>query len=282
MMTYNLTLAGLSVTVRTPWEMTISDRWVPFLTESAVHKADCTITVQPCPMLPQPLAGGLWHGTVYYEKGESRRVFHAQAVQTAPYALVEFAPNGNVTVSVLPAFADGFRTLSALFHYIEFEYWLLQHGGLLLHASLIQDRDRGMVFAGPSGVGKSTQAALWNRFQGAEILNGDRAVVRKTQSGWSAFGSPFAGTSGIYRNAQVPIAAIAVLRQATENRLHTLRGADALRHLYPEFSVHRFDERFAEQAVDLALDLIAQVPVYLLDCLPNEQAVQTLKEGISC
>ena len=282
-MTYNLILAGLSVTIRTPWGMTISDRWRPFLTETAIEQADCTITVQPCDALPQLLAGGLWHGNVYYEQnGDTQRVFHTKGDHASPYALVEFQTSGQVLVSMLSAFADEFVNLSTLFHFVEFEYWLLQHGGLVLHASLIQDQGCGIVFAGPSGVGKSTQATLWNRYRGAEILNGDRAVLRKTDAGWTAFGSPFAGTSGVYRNECVPLTAIAVLRQASENRVHTLGSAEALRRLYPEFSVHRFDGRFAERAIDLALDLIAQVPVYLLDCLPNEQAVQTLKEGISC
>ena len=50
--------------------------------------------------------------------------------------------------------------------------------GLLLHASLIDYGGSGILFVGNSGVGKTTQAELWQQHLGAEILNGDKALVR--------------------------------------------------------------------------------------------------------
>ena len=56
----------------------------------------------------------------------------------------------------------------------------------------------GILFSGPSGIGKSTQAALWQRYAGAEIVNGDRALVRPDTG--TVSGVFYAGTSGISRN----------------------------------------------------------------------------------
>ncbi|WP_370839368.1 hypothetical protein [Intestinibacter bartlettii] len=35
-------------------------------------------------------------------------------------------------------------------------------------------KDKGILFSAPSGTGKSTQADLWEKYENAEIINGDR------------------------------------------------------------------------------------------------------------
>lgn len=104
---------------------------------------------------------------------------------------------------------------------------------------------------------------------------------RKGAEGWTAYGSPYAGTSGIYRDDSAPLAAIVVLRQAGENRLQPLTAAEAFRHLYPEVSIHHWDAGFATAATDLCLDLLGQVPVYLLECLPDADAALVLQKGLA-
>jgi hypothetical protein len=151
---------------------------------------------------------------------------------------------------------------------------------LLLHASLIEYKGIALAFTGPSGVGKSTQADLWHRCAGAQILNGDRAALRKEIHGWQAYGSPYAGSSGIYINRSAPLKALIVLRQGKENNLQPLGYTEALRCLYQELTVHYWERDFVAAATDLCLDLLENIPVYLLECRPEDSAVQLLKEGL--
>ena len=73
---------------------------------------------------------------------------------------------------------------------------LADAGMLVLHSAYIITRQgQGILFSGPSGIGKSTQAALWQRYAGAEIVNGDRALVRPDTG--TVSGVFYAGTSGI-------------------------------------------------------------------------------------
>ncbi|MEG0766748.1 MAG: hypothetical protein RR482_03440, partial [Clostridia bacterium] len=58
------------------------------------------------------------------------------------------------------------------------EKMLLPFHGMLLHCALIQYEGKGIAFTAPSQTGKSTQANLWHAHKGAEILNGDRAILR--------------------------------------------------------------------------------------------------------
>ena len=278
---YYLHLAGLRTRLRTPHDITVSDRLRPFLCES-LDEVDCTITVRSADVLPAPQADGVWHGLEYYDcLRDVRRVFHCHAPQGEAFAVTQLEKGGNVEIEVLSAYLSYFSGSSGIFNRIGMESLLLQHEGLLLHASLIKYNDKAVAFTGPSGVGKSTQAALWETHLGATVINGDRAALRRGATGWTAYGSPYAGTSGIYCDDSAPLAAVVVLRQAGENRLRPLTAAEAFRHLYPEMSIHHWDTGFATAATDLCLSLLEQVPVYLLECLPNADAAVVLQKGLA-
>ena len=278
---YYLHLAGLCTRLRTPHDITVSDRLRPFLCPPP-DDVDCTITVRSTDVLPAPTEDGVWHGLEYYDCPHgTRRVFHCHAPQGEAFAVTQLEKDGNVKMDVLPAYMAYFSGSSGIFNRIGMESLLLQHEGLLLHASLIKYNGKAIAFTGPSGVGKSTQAALWETHLGATVINGDRAALRRTAEGWMAYGSPYAGTSGIYRDDSAPLAAVVVLRQAQENCLRPLTAAEALRHLYPELSIHHWDAGFAAAATDLCINLLAQVPTYLLECLPDADAALVLQKGLA-
>ena len=146
---------------------------------------------------------------------------------------------------------------------------------------MIKYEEKAIAFSGPSGVGKSTHADLWRTHLGATILNGDRAALRQTGEGWTAYGCPYAGTSGIYCNDSAPLAAIVVLRQGEQNHLRPVSAAEAFRYLYPEMTVHHWDAAFVAAATDLCANLITSVPVYLLECLPERDAALLVQKGLA-
>lgn len=277
---YHFVLAGLQTVLRTPEAVQISERLRPFLAETD-RQPECIITVEQRNMLPVPSENGTWHGLEYYDRcGATVRIYHHKDVRLSAFGVTELLPDGNIVIAVLPGYLSYFAGSSGIFNRIGMENLLLQHHGLLLHASLIEYSRNGIAFTGPSGVGKSTQARLWERFLGATVINGDRAVLRKPDARWTAWGSPYAGTSGIYRNENAPLSALVVLKQAKENRLCALRPAEAMGYVYPEVSVHRWDRQFVDRAMDLMLRLLEDVPVYLLECLPAESAARLLKEEL--
>ncbi len=269
---------GLRVVLQTPFEIVISQNLRPFLCQPH-QNADCTVTVQSRDALPAFAQDGQWHGPEYYDCCQNAvRVFHCEGKR--PFAVTQLFENRNVEIAVLPAFLSYFAGSEGIFNRIGLETLLLQHNGLLLHASLIKYNGKAIAFAGPSGVGKSTHANIWKACLGAEIINGDRAALRKGDHGFTAYGSPYAGTSGIYKNDSAPLKAIVILRQAKENNLRQLTPAEAFRHIFPEVSIHRWDKRFTALATDLCLRLLTETPVYLLECLPEESAALLVKKGL--
>ena len=277
---YNLMLIGLRTVLRTPYEITISENLQPFL--SCRHeKYDCIIELHKVSVLPEFSENGVWHGLEYYDCQEGRmRVFHSNSPKSAPFSMTQIYENGNVEVSVLEEYLSYFSGTAGIFNRIGMETLLLQNRGLLLHSSLVKYGENAIIFSGPSGVGKSTQADIWREYLGAEVLNGDRAALRKENGVWNAYGSPYAGTSEIYKNDFAPLKAVVILRQARENRFTRLTDGEAFRYIYPEISIHHWQKEFVSKATDICLEMLADIPVYMLECLPEKDAALLVKKGL--
>ncbi len=166
-----------------------------------------------------------------------------------------------------------------LTHLIGGEALLLKHDAFLLHSSVVMINGKMVLFSGPSGAGKSTQADLWVKHRGAEVINGDRCVVMRKNGLFYGGGSPWSGTSGIYRPEQAPIAGIFLVHQASENSLERL-GARAFPPLFTQTIVSPWDGEFMEKITRLFSELLSQIPVYRLNCRPDEDAVRLVYDTL--
>ena len=159
-----------------------------------------------------------------------------------------------------------------------FHRQLLIRDACVLHASYVDIGGEAILFTGPSNIGKSTQAALWVRHAGAEIVNGDRTLLRKRDGKWHAFGYPCCGTSGICINRTLPLRAIVVLAQAPENRLELPTPAAGIRALVSATELYPWDRREFDLALRTAQEIAAEVPILKLSCRPDREAVQILRD----
>lgn len=164
---------------------------------------------------------------------------------------------------------------------IMLETLLLRHARCILHASFILTEQGAILFSAPSGTGKSTQAELWRRYRHAEIINGDKAILRLTKKGAAACGLPFCGSSGICRNATAPLRAVVVLAQGAENRISRMGGKAAVKALLSQMYVRRGERESVAQAMTLASEIAVRVPVYHLSCLPERSAVECLEKALT-
>ena len=167
----------------------------------------------------------------------------------------------------------------ALFRFgvwILFNIAALPLGAVAFHSSVIRYRGRGVLFLGESGTGKSTHTRLWREhIPGAELLNDDSPIIRATDSEALVHGSPWSGKTPCYRNESCPIAAVVRLSQAPHNRIRRLRPIESIGALLPSAPpAFARDERLSDDTCGLLSRLIAQVPVYHLECLPDAAAAQ--------
>lgn len=283
-MRYLYEIAGIRILCEIPFPVQREAESAEFFRSvPADCRADLKFIICPAQTLPVMPEEGHWEINRYYiETSEEQCVYHCPARTMPPYACVVWPGRRTDIVSCdyvqgMESYMDRSHNLCDL---IGLETLLMRYGGLMLHAAFVRWQEKGILFTAPSGTGKSTQANLWAKYEGAEILNGDRAGLRCMEGRWTAFGLPLAGSSYIYRNESAPADTIVVLRQSPENRIRRLGPAEAFRYLYPEVTVHQWHRPWVEKASSMLLDLISHVPVWLLECRPDQGAVRLLKETI--
>ena len=150
---------------------------------------------------------------------------------------------------------------------------------LLFHASYIEYDGRGIVFTAPSQTGKSTQAELWRKYRGAQVVNGDKAAVSLRKPAM-VHSIPFSGTSGICQNLSVPLRAVVVLSQAPVNTIRRMGPSEAVAALCGNVFVDQLVQEEWSMALNLLLDLTMSVPVYHLACTPDLRAVEALEKAL--
>ena len=150
-------------------------------------------------------------------------------------------------------------------------------GTVLFHAAVVSHEGRGYMFLGPSGTGKSTHARLWlQHIDGTELVNDDNPVVRDGV----VYGSPWSGKTPCYRNVSYPLGGIVLLSQAPYNKIERLGGLQAYAALVPSISGKRWDARIADGLHETENKLATEVPVWHLECLPDETAAKLCRLNI--
>lgn len=161
------------------------------------------------------------------------------------------------------------------------EELFLQFGRAVLHSSCVETDATALLFSGVSGIGKSTQAALWEQYAGAEVKNGDRNLLYCKDGREFACGLPYAGSSGICSSFDLPVRAIVFLGQAKQNEIRRLDTNAAVRCILSQLPIPRWNRDAIGRAMDTAVRIAAAVPIYALNCLPDRTAVELLRETLA-
>ena len=277
-----VTAAGVTVVLSAPHPLKINRPFEPFIDgkgESVWHVE--LVPVEHLPELEGPPAASLMEYMVFRHDRTFVYRYHDHCNQDKPYAVTEMnVPKKQVTVSFLPQSRNFVSEVQNTFFHIRWDQILLKEGRLILHASLVETEYGGILFTGPSGIGKSTQANLWVQHQNAVQINGDRPILACRNGIWYGCGSPYAGSSECYVNRSCPIRAIVRLERTGQNQLIRLGAVQAFRELYPQMTIAAWDSNCVDRVCDLTTDLATSVPVYKMSCAPDESAVQMLRKEL--
>ena len=144
---------------------------------------------------------------------------------------------------------------------------------------MVDYNGNGVLFIGPSGIGKTTQAQLWNKFKCADIINGDKAFIRVIDGCVYAYGLPWKGSSPYSLNRRVELKAIVVLSRSDNNTIVELED-DSLEGLVPHVFFPHWDKTCLDKSLETLSEIIKNVPIYSLKCRPDEEAVQLVYKTV--
>lgn len=159
---------------------------------------------------------------------------------------------------------------------------LAYYDAAFVHASLVDTMgEGGVMFVGRSGIGKTTQARLWNQFRGAEIINGDKVFLTLDGDGTvTAHGNPWRGSSTYCLNKSVPLKGVVVLDQAPTNTIRRLSTFEVLSQFVPHIFLPQWDKGLTDMVMKTIASILPLVPVFRLSCRPDEEAVQMTHDAI--
>ena len=138
---------------------------------------------------------------------------------------------------------------------------LMDHDGMMLHASCVVVDGYAYLFSGPCGMGKSTHTQKYLKtFPDAVIINDDKPALRRIGGRWYAFGTPWCGKDGINENASAPIAAICFLHRG-DPQLNRLKPLEAVGYVLKQTNGRKNPEQ-ARKLMRLVNMLVTEIPVF--------------------
>jgi len=158
-----------------------------------------------------------------------------------------------------------------------------KYKGFYLHAAVVAVDNEGYAFSAKSGTGKSTHIALWKEHFGkrAEIVNGDKPLIRLIDDQFYIYGTPWCGKEKEGSNTFVPLKALCFLEQGRTNRISRKNSKIILRRIMSQIV---FPDQNEEMNLLFGLldQLIQSIPCYTMACDISKQAVITAYEGMNC
>jgi len=170
------------------------------------------------------------------------------------------------------------NALSAVPGYMLMVLRLAGCGGLFFHASAAEIDGAGVLFAGPSGRGKSTIARCFAA-AGHTVLSDERPVVRpdpESMTGFRLYGTPWPSSGNFYATRSAPCRAIYFLEHGPENQILPLTPREALYRLLDVTTVPWQHKALFDPMLATLDRFLAAVPCRRLIFRPDAEVVDVV------
>ena len=197
-----------------------------------------------------------------------------------PYAFYKEMDEKDRVVQVSNYFKNEFTIDTLFWSLFALEKHMIEKDSLILHCNYMVYNNHGILFSGPSGIGKSTQGNLWKRYRNASIKNGDKGLLLKDDGKWHVDGWPVCGSAEICENERHKIGAIVFLNQGKENIVTLLDKKSAIKKMISQITINYWNQDFVHKAFTLIEEICDNVNIYELTCTPDERAVEVLEKAL--
>ena len=146
---------------------------------------------------------------------------------------------------------------------------------VVFHGSVIVVDGNGFLFTAKSGTGKSTHTALWREYLGdkAVMVNDDKPMLKVTDCGVTAYGTPYNGKHRLGCNMSAPLKAICILTRGEKNSIVRIDKSEAYSMLLQQ--VYRPQDPIQmAKTLKLVDKMAASVELYKLACNMDIEAAE--------
>ena len=185
----------------------------------------------------------------------------------------EAARRENEKAGLVVAYSSAY--LESITVYRQIAAAMVEKDTLMMHGVVISTRGEGYMITALSGVGKTTRAKLWvDHVPDSFVVNGDKPLLRVTDSGVYAYGTPWCGKEGLNVNTSVPLRAILLLERSDDgNRMEEVGFGEAFPALLRQ-TFRPGSSQARRQTLSLLQAIAGKVKLYRFCSEPTVEAVQ--------
>lgn len=140
---------------------------------------------------------------------------------------------------------------------------------IFIHGSGINFDQKGYLFTGVSGRGKTTMARLWDNY-GGKVIHDDRLIIRNINGVYTMYNTP------VYNNenpSQSPLDKIYIIHHGSSNDKQLLYGATALTNIMANCIQHNWSTEIISRLTSSLYSLNNEILVYKLQFTPDKSVV---------
>ena len=143
----------------------------------------------------------------------------------------------------------------------------------VFHGAAVSCGGRGVIFAAPSGVGKSTHVKILKECFGDEIkvINGDKPIVGNSDGNICVYGSPWSGKEGWNCNSSAELQAICLVRRGEKNRIVEIDPREHFDEIVRQVYIPKNGEALAK-TFDILDEISRKIKFYVLECDVSKEA----------
>ena len=155
---------------------------------------------------------------------------------------------------------------------------MVDYDTILMHGSVVAVDGVAYLFTAKSGTGKSTHTRFWREVFGerAVMVNDDKPLLKLTQDGVLACGTPWDGKHRLSSNVCLPLKVICILERGEANEISRISPQEALPMVFQQ----TYRPKNLGKYMEIIDKLAGRVEFYRLRCNMTPEAAQVAYEAM--
>jgi hypothetical protein len=158
---------------------------------------------------------------------------------------------------------------------------LPDYDAFVFHGAVVEVGEFAYLVTAHSGVGKTTHLSLWlSEFSDAEILNGDKPIIRFIDGIAYACGTPWQGKENYGKNSTRKLQAIAFLQRGAVNEAYEINYNEAALDFMSQVYLPKKNRLSLSKTMFLSDKLIRSMRLVRLRCNMDKSAAHVSRKAL--